>query len=107
MPKQITSEELDLIVLFIAQSAEGAGIETMLKKGNLKLSKRTLQPEALRLQLHKIGRVPDSNRVAGTFAHDILNRLLIDLSWASSYLEGNTYSRLDTQRLPAWEQNEQ
>ena len=29
----------------------------------------------------------------------MLNRLLIDLSWSSSRLEGNTYSRLDTQRL--------
>ena len=29
----------------------------------------------------------------------ILNRLLIDLSWNSSRLEGNTYSLLDTQRL--------
>lgn len=29
----------------------------------------------------------------------ILNRLLIDLSWASSNLEGNTYSRLDTRHL--------
>ena len=29
----------------------------------------------------------------------MLNRLLIDLSWASSQLEGNTYNRLDTQRL--------
>jgi hypothetical protein len=28
-----------------------------------------------------------------------LNRLLIDLSWASSHLEGNTYSRLDTREL--------
>jgi hypothetical protein len=28
-----------------------------------------------------------------------LSRLLIDLSWASSKLEGNTYSRLDTQNL--------
>jgi Fic family protein len=28
-----------------------------------------------------------------------LNRLLIDLSWASSHLEGNTYSRLDTVEL--------
>jgi hypothetical protein len=28
-----------------------------------------------------------------------LNRLLIDLSWASSHLEGNTYSRLDTRAL--------
>ena len=36
---------------------------------------------------------------AGTFAKDILDRLLIDLSWSSSRLEGNTYSRLDTQKL--------
>ena len=35
----------------------------------------------------------------GTFARDILSQLLIDLSWASSQLAGNTYSRLDTQRL--------
>ncbi|MDO8769021.1 MAG: Fic family protein [Burkholderiaceae bacterium] len=28
-----------------------------------------------------------------------MNRLLIDLSWASSHLEGNTYSRLDTVEL--------
>lgn len=35
----------------------------------------------------------------GTYERDILNRLLIDLSWNSSRLEGNTYSLLDTQRL--------
>lgn len=36
---------------------------------------------------------------AGTYARKILNRLLIDLSWNSSRLEGNTYSLLDTERL--------
>lgn len=36
---------------------------------------------------------------AGTYARHILNRLLIDLSWNSSRLEGNTYSLLDTKRL--------
>ena len=56
-------------------------------------------PEALRAQLHAIGRPPEPERAAGTFARDILNRLLIDLSWASSRLEGNTYSWLDTERL--------
>ena len=35
----------------------------------------------------------------GTFGRAILNRLLIDLSWASSHLEGNTYTRLDTRGL--------
>ena len=36
---------------------------------------------------------------AGTYAQQVLNRLLIDLSWNSSRLEGNTYSLLDTKRL--------
>ena len=58
---------------------------------------------SLREQLLGLGhapvRVATGAAVAGTFARDILNRLLIDLSWASSALEGNTYSRLDTQRL--------
>ena len=56
-------------------------------------------PEGLREQLHSLGRSPAEQTPAGTFARDILNRLLIDLSWASSQLEGNTYSRLDTARL--------
>jgi len=36
---------------------------------------------------------------AGTFARKLLHRFLIDLSWNSSRLEGNTYSLLDTRRL--------
>lgn len=56
-------------------------------------------PEKLRGQLHNLGRSPAEHAPAGTFARDILNRLLIDLSWASSRLEGNTYNRLDTERL--------
>ena len=56
-------------------------------------------PQRLRDQLHAMGRSPADQTPAGTFARDILNRLLIDLSWASSQLEGNTYSRLDTERL--------
>jgi hypothetical protein len=56
-------------------------------------------PPGLRKQLHVLGRSPADQTAAGTFARDILNRLLIDLSWASSQLEGNTYTRLDTERL--------
>ena len=56
-------------------------------------------PDSLRGQLAALGRSPAGDAPAGTFARDILNRLLIDLSWASSRLEGNTYSRLDTARL--------
>lgn len=55
--------------------------------------------ESLRRQLHKMGRTADVDAPAGTYSRAILNRLLIDLSWASSHLEGNTYSRLDTRKL--------
>lgn len=55
--------------------------------------------KAHRAHLREAGQTPDDNRPAGTFARDILSRLLIDLAWASSRLEGNTYSRLDTQNL--------
>ncbi|MFK5952660.1 MAG: Fic family protein [Desulfobacterium sp.] len=56
-------------------------------------------PQNLRKQLHEIGRTSGAGRPAGTYARDILDRLLVDLSWASSRLEGNTYNRLDTQNL--------
>lgn len=49
--------------------------------------------------LARIGATADLERPAGTYARHILNRLLVELSWASSRLEGNTYSLLDTERL--------
>ncbi len=49
--------------------------------------------------LHEIGKPQIAEQPAGTYARQILNRLLIDLSWNSSRLEGNTYSLLDTKRL--------
>src|SRR3546814_3530578 len=58
-----------------------------------------LLPQELRTQLHRLGRSPVGDRPAGTYARQVLDRLLIDLSWASSRLEGNTYRRLDTQNL--------
>lgn len=54
---------------------------------------------ATRTRLHERGRAPGGERPAGTYARQILGRLLVDLSWASSRLEGNTYTRLDTQNL--------
>jgi hypothetical protein len=50
-------------------------------------------------RLHALGRTAATHEAAGTYALQILNRLLIDLSWNSSRLEGNTYSLLDTLRL--------
>ncbi|MBA2403851.1 MAG: Fic family protein [Bdellovibrionales bacterium] len=52
-----------------------------------------------RSELLNVGCVEEKVRPAGTYARNILNRLLIDLSWNSSRLEGNTYSILETKRL--------
>ncbi len=52
-----------------------------------------------RTHLHEIGKPQIGEQPAGTYARQILDRLLIDLSWNSSRLEGNTYSLLDTRRL--------
>lgn len=55
--------------------------------------------EAERERLAHAGKTARQDEPAGTYARDILQRLLIDLSWNSSRLEGNTYSLLDTERL--------
>lgn len=56
-------------------------------------------PESLRKELEVIGQVGLSALPAGTYLRQVMDRLLIDLSWNSSRLEGNTYSLLETQRL--------
>lgn len=60
---------------------------------------------ALREELLAVGKVENIARPAGTYARNILNRLLIDLSWNSSRLEGNTYSLLETKRLIEFGEN--
>ena len=52
-----------------------------------------------RARLAATGARQTADEAAGTYAKQILSRLLIDLSWNSSRLEGNTYSLLDTRRL--------
>lgn len=56
-------------------------------------------PAQLRRELHEVGKRFDTELAAGTYARQISQRLLTDLSYNSSRLEGNTYSRLETQRL--------
>lgn len=59
----------------------------------------TYLSEIIRKHLWEIGASQQPERPAGTYAREILSRLLIDLSWNSSRLEGNTYSLLETERL--------
>jgi len=56
-------------------------------------------PKERRDALLKAGKRFDHVLAAGTYARQIYRRLLIDLSYNSSRLEGNTYSRLDTRKL--------
>jgi Fic family protein len=56
-------------------------------------------PENTRDRLFEMGDSQGRAHPAGTYIKQIFNRLLIDLSWNSSRLEGNTYSLLETERL--------
>jgi len=55
--------------------------------------------ELARKKLHEIGQQFNHELEPGTYAKRIMHRLLIDLSWNSSRLEGNTYSLLETEHL--------
>ncbi len=57
-----------------------------------------LSPEE-RARLREVGTLEWLDQPAGTYARNLLSRLLIPLSWNSSRLEGNTYSLLETHRL--------
>ncbi len=50
-------------------------------------------------ELRQIGRSKMVEEYAATHAKQVLERLLIDLTWNSSRLEGNSYSLLETRRL--------
>lgn len=56
-------------------------------------------PKSIRAELLACGQAANADAPAGTYARQIAHRLLIDLSWNSSRLEGNTYSLLETERL--------
>jgi Fic family protein len=56
-------------------------------------------PPAVRRKLSEMGQTDGHALPAGTYFRKVLDRVLIDLSWNSSRLEGNTYSLLETQRL--------
>ncbi len=55
--------------------------------------------QSIRDELRAQGQAVSANEPAGTYARQLAHRLLIDLSWNSSRLEGNTYSLLETERL--------
>ena len=63
-----------------------------------KPNQSALLPAKLSEELAQLGRM-HGQQPAGTYARKVLEQLLIDLSWSSSRLEGNTYSLLATEEL--------
>jgi hypothetical protein len=109
-----TQEVVPPIEVYVPMSPEGEEIRTYLRRPiqertpvgydrtlleSYRPNKTFYLSSAIREHLRSIGTPPDGERPAGTYARSIFDRLLIDLSWASSHLEGNTYSRLDTKNL--------
>jgi Fic family protein len=95
------SQESDRVLKYVSQS-----LQARVPVGYNQDFLQTYEPNrdfylsaAQRVELFKTGTVESKARPAGTYARNILNRLLIDLSWNSSRLEGNTYSLLETKRL--------
>lgn len=65
---------------------------------NYRPNQSLLLPPALAEALAAEGATP-GQQPAGTYARKVLEQLLVDLSWSSSRLEGNTYSLLATEEL--------
>ena len=65
-------------------------------------NKTAYLPDAMRTHLHAVGQSAHMAEMApGTYARQLLDRLIIDLAWNSSRLEGNTFSLLETDHLIA------
>ena len=56
-------------------------------------------PDSVREKLSRSGKRLDKTLGVGTYAKHMGQRLLVDLSHHSSRLDGNTYSKIDTQKL--------
>lgn len=107
-PFVITPEKLSFPLSQAAASIEANVTQPIQARLSVSYNKEFLEdyqpnntyylPKELRDKLLEMGN-EDGRYPAGTYARQIFHRLLIDLSWNSSRLEGNTYSLLETERL--------
>ncbi|HRE51076.1 MAG TPA: Fic family protein [Flavitalea sp.] len=98
IPLSKAGQEVQYLVSLPLQKREPVGYQrSFLESYNPNVSCYLTADE--RKRLATIGATAQINSPAGTYAKQILQRLLIDLAWNSSRLEGNTYSLLETQLL--------
>jgi len=98
VPLSAESEKIRKYLLQPSGARKAVGYNRQFLGGYRPNTSFYLSPEE-RTHLAEVGKTKSRVEAAGTYAKQILNRLLIDLSWNSSRLEGNTYSLLDTRRL--------
>jgi hypothetical protein len=103
--RSVSELSLSSVAIHI-QSSVKAPLETRASVGYQQAFLNNYQPNHTfylsqneRDHLSKLGAQKDGRQPAGTFARKILDRFLIDLTWNSSRLEGNTYSLLETEQL--------
>ena len=113
-PQRSANDRADTFPQFIPISADSRDIiayidQPLMARGPVGYQREFLESylpnqtsylsKPLQQQLRRMGDTGQTQLPAGTYGRAIHDRLLIDLSWASSHLEGNTYSRLDTREL--------
>ena len=98
IPLSPEGEEIKMVIRAPIQSRNPVGYNRALLDA-YQPNRTFYLAEDIRQRLYEMGRSSDDQQIAGTYARQIFNRLLIDLSWNSSRLEGNTYSLLETEQL--------
>ncbi len=98
IPMSQESEEIRAIISRPLSSRKPVGYQTEFLDTYQPNESSYLSTE-IRQKLSEMGQAGQPEQPAGTYVRKVLDRLLIDLSWNSSRLEGNTYSLLETQRL--------
>jgi len=113
MPKIIDKKELETIIQAVRGFRQGASIEDLravLEPPPRGVRCNVAYPDSLpRIACYPSAMVPRGAIVChppppirGSALPSVVHRLLIDLSWNSSRLEGNTYSLLETEQLLAF-----
>ena len=109
-----TQDAVDTVGIEIPVSAEGKGVQAYVRRpvhGREPVGYRPeflegyipnhscYLPDTIRRDLSLIGEIRKPAPTGSMYQPETVSRLLVDLSWASSRLEGNTYSRADTENL--------
>lgn len=98
IPLSVEAKAIEAHVMQPLQKRTPVGYQQMFLDG-YRPNETFYLSQSIRSELLACGQAANADAPAGTYARQIAHRLLIDLSWNSSRLEGNTYSLLETERL--------